>query len=100
MISAVAVLDCTSAVTPRPEMSAAQRLATLCAMTLRRLAPKTRRMPARTSWVPQTSSAIAARRLSRCFITQVNYTPTRGRAALTRPAHPAQFIEDETDGPD
>ena len=65
---AVAVLDCTSAVTPSPEIAAVQRLATLWASTLRRLAPNTRRMPVRTRWVPHTSSAMAARRFNSCFI--------------------------------
>jgi hypothetical protein len=64
-ISAVAVLDCTSAVTPRPDMAALKRLLTLLASTLRRLAPNTRRMPVRTRCVPHTSSAMAAKRFSR-----------------------------------
>ena len=67
-IRAVAVLDCTSAVTPRPERAAVQRLATLWASTLRRLAPNTLRMPVRTRWAPQTSSEMAARRFNKCFI--------------------------------
>ena len=64
-ISAVAVLDCSSAVTPIPDKAAVNRLATLRASTWRRFAPNTRKMPVRTSWVPQTSRAIAASRLSK-----------------------------------
>ncbi len=44
-INAVAVLDCTRAVTPRPDMTALSRLLTLLARMLRRLAPNTRSMP-------------------------------------------------------
>ncbi len=65
-ISAVAVLDCTSAVTPIPASMAASRLLTLLANMLRKLVPKTRRMPVRTSCVPQTRRAMAASRFSRC----------------------------------
>ena len=64
-ISAVAVLDCTRAVTPTPEAIAVRRLLILLDRTLRRLAPKTRTMPVRTSCVPQTSRAMAASRLSK-----------------------------------
>ena len=67
-ISAVAVLDCTTAVTPTPESAAVTGVRTLRAMIWRRLAPNTRKMPVRTSWVPQTSSATAAKRLRRCFM--------------------------------
>jgi len=67
-MSAVAVLDCTSAVTPRPESMALKRLPMLTANICRRLLPNTRNTPLRTRWVPQTSSAMAARRFSRCFI--------------------------------
>ena len=35
---------------------------------VRRLAPNTRSTPVRTRWVPQTSSATAASRFSRCFM--------------------------------
>src|SRR6185369_6280509 len=121
MISAVAVLDWTSAVTPKPDMAAAQRLATLWASTLRKLAPNTRRMPVRTRWVPQTSSAMAARRFNKCFIASNKlYALVRrsihawrarcatGRARsgpetaneLLRAAHPAQLVEDKQRGPD
>jgi len=64
-ISAVAVLDWTRAVTPRPDTTALKRLLTLLASTLRRLAPATRRMPVRTRCVPQTRRAMAASRFSR-----------------------------------
>ncbi|MNT97196.1 hypothetical protein D3C72_2394640 [compost metagenome] len=48
VISEVAVLDCTSAVTPMPESMAVKRLLILRASRLRRLAPKTRSTPVRT----------------------------------------------------
>ena len=48
VISEVAVLDCTSAVTPMPESMAVNRLLILRASRLRRLAPKTRSTPVRT----------------------------------------------------
>ena len=67
-ISAVAVLDCTMAVTPTPESRAVSRVLTPREMSWRRLAPNTRKMPVRTSWVPQTSRATAAKRLSKCFM--------------------------------
>src|SRR4051812_27431652 len=59
----VAVLDCTMLVTPSPAMTARKRLTKLAASTRRRFSPKTRSMPVRTMCVPQTSRAIAARRL-------------------------------------
>ena len=62
-IRQVAVLDWTMLVTPRPAMRARKRLAKLAARTWRRFSPKTRSMPVRTMCVPQTRSAIAARRL-------------------------------------
>ena len=65
---AVAVLDCTSAVTPMPESTAVRRVLTLREISWRRLAPKTRKMPVRTRWVPQINRATAARRLRRCFM--------------------------------
>jgi hypothetical protein len=65
-ISAVAVLDWTNAVTPIPDIAAVARLVTLLASMLRKLAPKTLRMPVRTRCVPQTSRAIAANRFSKC----------------------------------
>ena len=64
----VAVLDCTSAVTPMPESAALKRLPMLRASRLRRLAPNTRSTPVRTMWVPHTSRATAARRFNRCFM--------------------------------
>jgi len=69
-MSAVAVLDCTSAVTPMPDSTAVMRVLTLCAISWRRLAPNTRRMPVRTRCVPQISSATAARRFRRCFMSK------------------------------
>jgi hypothetical protein len=59
----VAVLDWTRLVTPSPATSARKRLTKLAARTLRRFSPKTRSIPVRTMCVPQTRSAIAARRL-------------------------------------
>ena len=67
-INAVAVLDCTSAVTPTPDMTAAAGVRTLRAIICRSLAPNTRKIPVRTSWVPQTSRATAANRFRRCFM--------------------------------
>ena len=67
-MSAVAVLDCTPAGTPMPDSTAVNRLLTLCAINWRKLAPKTRRMPVRTKWVPQISSDTAANRFKRCFM--------------------------------
>ena len=64
-MSAVAVLDWISAVTPMPEIMALNQLLTLVARMLRKFAPKTRRMPVRTDCAPQTSKAMAASRLSR-----------------------------------
>ena len=68
VISDVAVLDCTSAVTPMPDSAAVNWLPVLRASRLRRLAPNTRSTPVRTRWVPQTSRAMAASRFSRCFM--------------------------------
>ena len=48
-MSAVAVLDCTMAVTPMPESTAVKGVRTLREMIWRKLAPKTRKMPVRTS---------------------------------------------------
>src|SRR4051812_12865109 len=102
-------------------MKAAHRLATLWAITLRRLAPNTLRMPARTRCVPQTSSAMAARRFNKCFIASgFHYTPgyaaeglgaERGgpcttrlpRRAWTRSAGAAntpQLVQDQAGGAD
>ena len=67
-ISAVAVLDCTMAVTPIPESTALSRLLTPREINWRKFAPKTRKTPVRTSWVPQTKRAIAAKRFSKCFM--------------------------------
>ena len=64
----VAVLDCTTVVTPRPARKAVKRLLKLFASTVRRLSPKTRSTPVRTMWVPQTSRAMAASRLRRWII--------------------------------
>ena len=64
----VAVLDCTTPVTPTPAAMALKRLRKLCASTRRRFSPKTLSTPARTMWVPHTSSEIAASRFSRCSI--------------------------------
>ena len=61
VISDVAVLDCTRAVTPMPESAAEKRLLMLRARTLRRLAPKTCRTPVRTICEPQTNRAMAAK---------------------------------------
>ncbi len=63
-MSAVALEDCTSAVTPTPARNACSRLLTLWASTPRRLPPNTRSTPERTMCVPQTSSAMPARMLS------------------------------------
>ncbi|MCY1210290.1 hypothetical protein D3C87_456090 [compost metagenome] len=68
VMSDVAVLDCTSAVTPMPESAAVKRLRMLCTRILRRLAPKTRSTPVRTRCVPHTSRATAASRFRRCFM--------------------------------
>src|SRR6185503_10781785 len=62
-ISAVALEDCTSAVTPRPARNAWNRFETLSARTLRSPPPNTRRTPERTICVPQTRSATPARML-------------------------------------
>ena len=67
-ISAVAVLDWTMAVTPTPESAAVSGVRTLREMIWRKLVPNTRKMPVRTSWVPQTRRATAAKRLRRCFM--------------------------------
>jgi len=67
-MSAVAVLDCTSAVTPMPESAAVKRLPRLRASHERRLAPNTRNTPVRTRCMPQISRAIAASKFSRCFM--------------------------------
>lgn len=67
-MSAVAVLDCTTAVTPMPERTAVNRLLTLREMSWRRLAPNTRRMPVRTRCVPQMSRATAANKFNKCFM--------------------------------
>ena len=67
-MSAVAVLDCTTAVTPIPERTAVNRLLTLREMSCRRLAPNTRRMPVRTRCVPQMSRATAANKFNKCFM--------------------------------
>ena len=64
-IRQVAVLDCTRLVTPRPAIRARKRLPKLSARIRRRFSPNTRSMPVRTMCVPQTSRAIAARRLRR-----------------------------------
>jgi hypothetical protein len=76
VMSEVAVLDCTSAVTPMPERAAVNRLRMLCTRILRRLAPNTRSTPVRTRWVPHTSSATAASRFRRCFM-GVGFCPFR-----------------------
>jgi len=68
VISEVAVLDCTRAVTPMPESAAVNRLRMLCTRILRRLAPNTRSTPVRTRCVPHTSNATAASRFRRCFM--------------------------------
>ena len=67
VISDVAVLDCTSAVTPMPESAAVKRLPMLRARRERRFAPKTRSTPVRTRWLPHTSNAMAAKRFNKCF---------------------------------
>ena len=59
----VALLLCTSAVTPMPAQKASGFFSTLRLRTVRRRAPKTRITPVRTMWVPQTSRATAE---SRC----------------------------------
>ena len=68
VINDVAVLDCTSAVTPMPDSAAVNRLRMLRTRILRRLVPNTRNTPVRTRWVPQISNAMAASRFSKCFI--------------------------------
>ena len=70
-IRQVAVLLCTRLVTPRPAATALKRLPKLLASTWRRSSPSTRSMPVRTMCVPQTSRAMAARRLRR-WITRVD----------------------------
>jgi hypothetical protein len=67
-MSAVALDDCTSAVTPRPARNAWKRFETLSARTLRSPPPNTRSTPERTICVPQTSSAMPARMLIRVCI--------------------------------
>src|SRR6185436_17902409 len=62
-ISAVALEDCTSAVTPRPARNAWKRFETLSESILRRPPPNTRSTPERTICVPQTRSATPARML-------------------------------------
>ncbi len=84
VMSAVAVLDCTRAVTPRPDSAAVKRLPMLAARIWRRLLPKTRSTPLRTRCVPQTSRAMAARRSNRCFMNG-SYTPGQH---LARPVWP------------
>ena len=73
--SAVALLLCTSAVTPMPAAKAMGRLLTLWLSTLRRCEPYTRRMPVRTIWVPQISRAMAESRLSSVSMVAVSYAP-------------------------
>src|SRR5688500_5369184 len=63
--SAVALEDCTSPVTPSPARKAVNGLDTLLASTRRRLPPSTRSTPERTMCVPQTSSAIPERTVTR-----------------------------------
>src|ERR671916_786341 len=80
----------------------------LRARTWRRLAPKTRRMPVRTRWVPQTSSAMAASRFNRCFISKhpmIRPGPAAGTlvyavAGLACAPDAQQFVEDQRDGAD
>ena len=105
-IRAVAVLDCTSAVTPRPASAAAGRVSMLRASTWRRLAPKTRRMPVRTRYVPQTSSATAASRFSRCFMFEAMIRRREAvmaacdsgcRRQRLAAAHPQQLVQDQAD---
>src|SRR5436190_16966110 len=67
-IRQVAVLGSTMLVTPSPAMTARKRLSKLAARMRRRFSPNTRSMPVRTMCVPQTRSAIAARRLRRASI--------------------------------
>ena len=62
--SAVALLLCTSAVTPMPAAKASGRFCTLRLRMRRRSLPYTRRMPVRTMCVPHTSKATAESRLS------------------------------------
>ena len=61
----VALLLCTSAVTPIPAQKASGFFSTLRLRTVRRRAPKTRITPVRTIWVPHTSRATAESRCSR-----------------------------------
>jgi len=60
----VALLLCTSAVTPMPAQNASGFFSTLRLRTVRKRAPKTRITPVRTICVPQTSNATAESRCS------------------------------------
>ena len=65
---AVALLLCTSAVTPMPATNASGRRPILWLSTLRNCEPNTRRMPVRTMCVPQTNKAMADSKCSRVSI--------------------------------
>ena len=71
----VALLLCTSAVTPIPAQKASGFFSTLPLRTVRKRAPNTRITPVRTIWVPHTSSATAE---SRCNnVNTVGFPPYR-----------------------
>src|SRR5689334_1896171 len=99
VMSEVAVLDCTRAVTPMPDRAAVKRLRMLWTRILRRFAPKTRSTPVRTRWVPHTSSATAASRFNRCFMEGDDYTPPSQGLFLAAP-HAQQFVQDQADRSD
>ena len=61
----VALLLCTSAVTPIPAQKASGFFSTLRLSTVRKRAPNTRMTPVRTMCVPHTSRATAERRCSK-----------------------------------
>ena len=67
-IKAVAVLDCTKAVTAKPESIAVKRFFIPTPKTDLNLLPNTCNMPLRTKCVPQTKRAIAANKLSKWVI--------------------------------
>ena len=57
VISPVAVLDCNSAVRPRPATNAVKRLRSALSRKRRKFGPKARSTPVRTMWSPHSSSA-------------------------------------------
>ena len=73
VMSAVALEDCTSPVTPSPARKAVKGFETLLASTRRRLPPSTRSTPERTMCVPQTSSAIPDRTVTNVCMSAVHH---------------------------